>query len=37
MIRTIHICELFDINWLTIFDKRVDAILEDAPVTETIV
>ena len=40
MVRTIQNSVLFDINnkqkWLTIFD-RVDAILEDVSVTETIV
>ena len=37
MVRSVQNFELFDKKWLTIFDKGVDAILEDVPVTETIV
>ena len=37
MVQTIQNFELFDKKWLTIFDKSVDAILEDISETETIV
>ena len=31
------VLNFFDKKWLTIFDKSVDTILEDVPVTETLV
>ena len=37
MVPTIKNFVRFDKKWLTIFDKSVDAVLEDVPVTETIV
>ena len=37
MVRIIQNFVLFDKKWLNIFDKGVDAILEDVPLTETIV
>ena len=37
MVRTKQNLEVFNKNWLTIFWQSVDAILEDVPVTETLV
>ena len=35
LVQTIQNFELFDKNWLTIFDTSVDAILENVSVTES--
>ena len=37
MVRTIQNFELLDKKWLNYFRQSVDDILEDVPVTETIV